>query len=485
MLFNSIIFLCFFVLVFFAHWFIFSKNAKWQNSFLLVTSFVFYSFWDWRFLFLLIFSISSVYLIGERIDKLNDEISRKRWMRFGVFLSLGVLFFFKYFNFFTDSIFNLLHSIGIQPNFQLLNIVLPVAISFYTFHGVSYVLDIYHRKIQSTKSWLDYALFVSYFPLLVAGPIERATHLLPQLRTKRIFSRSDVKEGLSLMLWGFFKKIAVADSLGTIANMVFESHSEYSSIGHLFGAFIFALQIYADFSGYTDIARGVSRFFGIQLLLNFNFPYFSRSIPEFWSRWHISLSSFLNDYVFLPLALFFRNHGKWGIFISIFITFLISGFWHGAGWNFVFWGSLHGLYYLPQFLKKGKKLKSIFGNKSSDQGWLSNFSNRLLTFSLVVLALIFFRSKTISDGFYFVYEVFVNKSFFAPQELLKTSTHLIVLLKGLAAACLVFGIEYLFFKRTRKLEHLIDNKLKVVVICLLLLFFGSFENSLEFIYFQF
>jgi len=485
MLFNSLAFLIFLVVALFLHWIVFSKTAKWQNLFLLAASFGFYSFWDWRFLFLLLFSISFVFLIGIRIDKTESEKARRVWMIFGVFTSIGILFFFKYYNFFLSSFLDFAESFGLKLEVRLWKIILPIAISFYTFHGISYLLDIYHKKIKSTSSWLNYALFVSYFPLLVAGPIERATHLLPQLKDKRRLKASDVSEGISLILWGFFKKVAVADSLGSVVNLVFENTGNYSSVGLVLAAVMFAVQIYADFSGYTDIARGVSRLFGIELLLNFNFPFFSRSITEFWSRWHISLSSFLNDYVFLPLALFFRNRGKWGIYFSIFLTFLISGFWHGAGWNYVFWGVLHGLFYLPYFLGKGKKLKSIYGNKIKGGSWIGNLLSRLSVFGLVVCAMIFFRSETIQAGFTYFGNIFFNSKWLALNEFIKTGTHAVILIKGILASLIVLSMEYLLFRSNSRVENLLNSKLKILGVLLLLFVLGSFENSIEFIYFQF
>jgi D-alanyl-lipoteichoic acid acyltransferase DltB (MBOAT superfamily) len=485
MLFNSFIFLLFFSSVFVLHWFVFSKTVKLQNIFLLVASLIFYGFWDWRFLILLLFSIAVIFYSGLNIYLSDSDKKRKIWLRFGLFSSLGFLFFFKYFNFFLVSFIDSLKLLGIAINLTSLNIVLPIAISFYTFHGVSYLLDIYYRRIKPSNYILNYALFVSYFPLLVAGPIERATHLLPQLSIKRKLKINDINCGLSLVFWGFFKKIAVADALGMIVDMSFSNPNNYSSLSLILGAIFFAFQIYADFSGYTDIARGVSRFFGIELLLNFNFPYFSKSIPEFWSRWHMSLSSFLNDYVFIPLALYFRDYNKWGIYFSIFLTFLISGFWHGAGWNFVFWGILHGLYYLPQFLNSKSKIKSITSVKKSETNSFVSLLNQLKVFGLIVFALIFFRSDTIDNSFRYLNLIVENSQLFSIKEFVISTTHLLVFLKGLISLFIMMLLEYYMFKNNIKIDLFFNSRFKISILLLMLGFLGSFENSIKFIYFQF
>jgi D-alanyl-lipoteichoic acid acyltransferase DltB (MBOAT superfamily) len=281
-----------------------------------------------------------------------------------------------------------------------LNIILPIGISFYTFHGISYVLDNYYGRIKATTNIVEYSLFVSFFPLLVAGPIERATHLLPQLTKKREFNYVQSVEGCRLILWGMFKKVVIADSLAPIVEDIFSNYQNHNGITLIIGVIGFAFQVYGDFSGYTDIARGISKLLGIELILNFNFPYFSRSIPEFWSRWHISLSSWLNDYIFTPLALNFRHRGKVGIFIAIFTTFIISGFWHGAGLNFIAWGAYYGLLYIPYvFSKKG--IKSMV-SKKTDQLQFSHLPKIILTFLLVCLGYVFFRSPNISHSFQFL-----------------------------------------------------------------------------------
>jgi alginate O-acetyltransferase complex protein AlgI len=405
MLFNSFEFLIFLPIVFLLYWFVFSKNKTAQNAFLLIASYVFYSFWDWRFSFLLAFSTILDYSSGIIIDKAETIQKKKLWMRLSILTNIGLLCYFKYFNFFIDSFIKLINHFGVHSDPYTLNIILPIGISFYTFHGVSYILDIYYGRIRAHKNIIDYSLFVSYFPLLVAGPIERATHLLPQLKEKREFKYSQGVEGCRLILWGMFKKVVIADSLAPIVNDIFNNYHNYNSVTLILGLVGFAFQVYGDFSGYTDIARGVSKLFGIELILNFNFPYFSKSIPEFWSRWHISLSSWLNDYVFTPLALNFRNWGKHGIFIAVFLTFIISGLWHGAAWHFIAWGAYHGLLYLPSIYSK-KGLKSIVKKKSEDSISWRDIPKIFLTFTLVCFGYLLFRAGSISQVYGYLTQIF-------------------------------------------------------------------------------
>jgi alginate O-acetyltransferase complex protein AlgI len=406
MLFNSFEFLIFFPIVFTLYWFVFSKNKSQQNTFLLIVSYLFYSFWDWRFSFLLGFSTILDYYSGIIIGNSLDLKTKRFWTRLSVITNIGILCYFKYTNFFIDSFIRLFDNIGFHLDPFTLNIILPIGISFYTFHGVSYVLDIYYGRSKATTNILEYSLFVSFFPLLVAGPIERATHLLPQLSKKREFSYVQSVEGCRLILWGMFKKVVIADSLAPIVDDIFSNYQNHNGITLIIGVIGFAFQVYGDFSGYTDIARGISKLLGIELILNFNFPYFSRSIPEFWSRWHISLSSWLNDYLFTPLALKFRHHGKNGIFIAVFITFLIAGFWHGAGLKFVVYGAYFGMLYAPYvYTKKG--IKSMV-SKKTDPIQFSDLPKIILTFSLVCLGFVFFRANNLNQCFQYLQHIFAD-----------------------------------------------------------------------------
>jgi len=315
---------------------------------------------------------------------------------------------------------------------------------------------------------------VSYFPLLVAGPIERATHLLPQLKEKREFKYSQGVEGCRLILWGMFKKVVIADSLAPIVNDIFENYENYNSVTLILGLVGFAFQVYGDFSGYTDIARGVSKLFGIELILNFNIPYFSKSIPEFWSRWHISLSSWLNDYVFTPLALNFRNWGKHGIFLAVFLTFIISGLWHGAAWHFIAWGAYHGLLYIPSIYSK-KGLKSMIKKKNDDVVSWSDIPKILLTFTLVCIGFLLFRVNNIVDAIEMIKIIF--STYTKNNTCISSNVHLILLIKSVIGLILLISYELKILN--------INSRLFLIIMILSFLILGSFRNSLSFIYFQF
>ncbi len=336
MFFNSLSFVIFLPIVFLCYWFVFSKTKNTQNAFLVVVSYYFYTCWDWRFLFLLLFSTLLCYFTGIQIEKSTQDSSRKFWFWLSIMFNLGFLGIFKYYNFFASSFSEIVNNIGIQSSPILLNLVLPVGISFYTFHGLSYLIDIYYKRIPSEKNVVDYALFVSYFPLLVAGPIERATHLLPQVKLKRSFDFEKAKEGVYQIIWGLVKKVVIADTCSTYANAIFDNYTSMNSLSLILGAVYFAFQIYGDFSGYSDMALGMSKLFGLDLLRNFNYPYFSRDIAEFWRRWHISLSSWFRDYLYIPLG--GSRGSKLKQVRNVFIIFVVSGFWHGANWTFLAWG---------------------------------------------------------------------------------------------------------------------------------------------------
>jgi alginate O-acetyltransferase complex protein AlgI len=475
MLFNSISFLFFLPVIFFLYWFVFRNNKNQQNFVLILASYIFYAFWDWRFLFLLGFSTLLDYLSGIFIADATEVRWKKIWMRLSIFINLSVLCYFKYVNFFIDSIIIFINSLGFDCNSYSLNILLPIGISFYTFHGISYVLDNYYGRIRPTRNFIEYSLFVSYFPLLVAGPIERATHLLPQLGRIRSFSYNLAVSGTYLIIWGFFKKLVIADNLAPLVDAIFNSPEEQSMISLIFGAIGFAFQVYGDFSGYTDIARGVSRLFGIELILNFNFPYFSKSIPEFWSRWHISLSSWLNDYVFTPLALQLRHYDRWGVFFAVFTTFLISGFWHGAGFSYIAWGAYHGFLYVPYIFSK-KGLKTMVNKKQEIIG-LKDIPSVLLTFVLVSIGYILFRSESIEMTLNYLRSM---NSITFNLTFIKTNTHWILLFKSLIGIGIMFAVEYLII-----VKHKTFNRYFYLFLLFLMLILGSFQDSTSFIYFQF
>ena len=413
MLFNSLNFALFLPIVLIFYWFLQDKSLKYQNSLLLISSYFFYACWDVRFLFLLIFSTLLDYFTGLKMANSTKPNVRKFWFWLSVGINLGFLGVFKYYNFFAQSFANAVANFGIQTHALTLNVVLPVGISFYTFHGLSYVIDIYKNRIQAEKNFVDYSVFVSFFPLLVAGPIERATHLLPQIKQKRQFSYEKAVDGLRQILWGFFKKIVIADSCATYANLIFDHPDDYSGSTLLLGALFFTFQIYCDFSGYSDIALGVARLFGVELLRNFAFPYFSRDIAEFWRRWHISLSSWFRDYLYLPLG-----GSKGGIWLKIrntFIIFLVSGFWHGANWTFIVWGALNAVYFMPYLLLNKNRNNLEIVAKGRNFPSINELFQILFTFSLTVLAWIFFRSENIASALHFISKIFSKSLFVTPS----------------------------------------------------------------------
>lgn len=482
MLFNSVNFAFFLLIVFIFYWFVTNKSLKNQNLLLLVASYFFYACWDWRFLFLLIFSTLLDYYTGLKMADAKTQSNKKFWFWLSVTLNLSFLGVFKYYNFFATSFADVLSSFGFQINPWTLKVILPVGISFYTFHGLSYVIDIYKNRITPEKNYTDYALFVSFFPLLVAGPIERATHLLPQIKAKRIFSYTNTINGLRQILWGLFKKVVIADQCAEFANMIFNQPADYPGSMLLLGAVFFSLQIYGDFSGYSDIAIGVARLFGIDLLRNFAFPYFSRDIAEFWRRWHISLSSWFRDYLYIPLG-----GSKGGTAMKIrntFIIFLVSGFWHGANWTFIVWGLLNWLYLIPSLLFNTNRahLNSVAQGKK-----LPSFTeafNILLTFSLTVFAWIFFRSDTVGQAIRFIDEIFSARFFtllYFDNLALFTIKCILILL--------FIAIEWMGREQQYALSQVLDNRPKIVrwgfyyLILLVILFFAG--SNQQFIYFQF
>lgn len=423
MLFNTINFALFLPFVFILYWIIAKSNLKLQNILLLVASYFFYACWDYRFLFLLIFSTLLDYYSGLKIHNTKNEAQKKFWFYLSIGINLGFLGFFKYYNFFISSFTEGLSFLGIKTDYWTLRIILPVGISFYTFHGLSYVIDIFKNRISPEKNFINYSVFVSFFPLLVAGPIERATHLLPQVNQTRHFNYSQAVDGLRQILWGLFKKVVIADNCAEYANKIFDHSGNYSGSTLMLGAFFFAIQIYGDFSGYSDIALGTARLFGIELLRNFSFPYFSRDIAEFWRRWHISLSTWFRDYVYIPLG-----GSKGGTKTKIrntFVIFILSGFWHGANWTFIIWGLLHALYFLPLLLlnKNRDHIKTIAYGKYLPT--LTEFFNMGLTFILVSFAWIFFRAENLSHALNYISGL-CSRSLFTIPEIIPIFTFILV-----------------------------------------------------------
>ncbi len=413
MLFNSIDFAIFLPIVFILYWFFFKKNLSGQNTLLLVSSYVFYAWWDYRFLFLLIFSTFLDYFTGLRIFNSKTPSLKKTWLVISVCINLGFLVYFKYYNFFIDSFAALLNTAGFKPHIATLNLILPIGISFYTFHGLSYVLDIYNNKFKPTQNIVDYSLFVSFFPLLVAGPIERATHLLPQVQNNRTFNYTQVLNGLKQILWGLVKKIVIADKCAEYADLIFNNSEHYNGSTLLVGAILFTVQIYGDFSGYSDIALGTAKLFGFELLKNFEYPYFSRDIAEFWRRWHISLSSWFRDYLYIPLG--GSKVNVWKKIRNTFIIFIVSGFWHGANWTFIVWGALNAIYFVPLLLsnKNRNNLTIVAAGKLIPT--LKETISIAATFLLTVFAWIFFRAADIGHALRYIRSLFSPALFSVPE----------------------------------------------------------------------
>lgn len=413
MIFNSIEFALFLPIVFILYWWAFGKSMKWQNILLLVSSYVFYAWWDPRFLLLLMFSTLLDYYSGIKLEETLDRRIKKVWLWISVGINLGFLGVFKYYNFFAESFQSAAAELGWEVDIFTLNIILPVGISFYTFHGLSYVIDCYYGRIKAERSFVNYSVFVSFFPLLVAGPIERATHLLPQIKRVRTFDYTRAVDGMRQILWGLFKKVVVADGCAEYANMIFNDSGDYSGSTLFAGALFFTFQIYGDFSGYSDIALGTARLFGMDLLKNFSFPYFSRDIAEFWRRWHISLSSWFRDYLYIPLG---GSKGGLGKKIrNTFIIFLVSGFWHGANWTFIIWGALNALYFMPLLISKSnrKNLETVAEGK-----WfptIRELIGMITTFILVVFGWIFFRANDVTHAWNYIKGIFSSDLFKAPK----------------------------------------------------------------------
>jgi alginate O-acetyltransferase complex protein AlgI len=420
MLFNSLSFCIFLPVVFILYWFVANRKLKWQNVLLLGASYFFYSFWDWRFLLLLAFSTGLDYYSGLKIF-VSRGAKRKFWLIISVAINLGFLGFFKYYNFFAESFADLLNGLGLRSNIKTLQIILPVGISFYTFHGLSYVYDIYYKRIVPSRNFVQYSLFVSFFPLLVAGPIERATHLLPQMSRPRTFKYRQAVDGLRQFLWGLIKKVIIADNCAEYADIIFNNSSSYSGATLFLGAMLFTFQIYGDFSGYTDMALGTARLFGFELLKNFNYPYFSRSISEFWRRWHISLSSWFRDYIYIPLG-----GSKVSTLLKIrntFVIFLVSGFWHGASWNFVVWGGINALFIVPSIIFKLPKPNTTVIAEDKVLPNFKEFFQMLGTFILTVFIWIFFRAENLTHAFSYIGGIFNFSDYnpFLHKELAKGS----------------------------------------------------------------
>ena len=477
MLFNTIEFAIFLPIVFLLYWFVFGRNLRLQNFFVVVASYVFYGWWDRRFLFLIAFTSICSFAAGLLIDKYKAEPKKAKAVNvLNIVLNLLILGIFKYYDFFATSFANAF--LGGKTDGLLLNVILPVGISFYTFQALSYSIDVYRGKLEPTRDVIQFFAYVSFFPQLVAGPIERATNLLPQFAKPRSFDYETGVDGMRQILWGLFKKMVVADNCAVYVDQVFATYQSQTGSTLLLAAILFAFQIYGDFSGYSDIAIGTAKLFGIRLMRNFNVPYFSRDIAEFWRRWHISLTTWFRDYVYIPLG--GSRCSKAKIIRNTFVIFLLSGFWHGANWTFIAWGAYHALLFLPLILL-GKNRR--YRDTVAQGRLLPSFKEAgqiLLTFLLITVGWIIFRAESIGMAWDYAQHLF------APSLLAKPNAH------GITGFSLAIVIMLVIEWIQRDKSHALDlSKVNAAWIrylsyaCIAFLIITLGGHSENFIYFQF
>ncbi len=469
MLFNSIDFMIFLPIVFILYWFVIYRNLKLQNLLIVAASYVFYGWWDWRFLSLILFSTIVDYTVGLKLQNEERKTARKALLWTSILVNLGFLGFFKYYNFFLDNFIAAFSFFGTKINSNSLDIILPVGISFYTFQTLSYTIDIYNKKLKPTKDFIAFAAFVSFFPQLVAGPIERARNLLPQFYHNRTFEYAMFSKGMKLIVVGFFMKLVVADRAAIYVNAVYNNVDNHEGLSFIAATIFFAFQIYGDFAGYSLIAIGTARLFGFNLMTNFNRPYFAASVGEFWKRWHISLSTWFRDYLYIPLGGNRVTYPRW--LYNIFITFLVSGLWHGANWTFVIWGALNGIYLIIE--------AALFKSRKR------NIINVLLTFVLICFSWIFFRANNVYDAFDVIHSILTN-----PGKLFIPDDADVVAPVFAVIAILILVATEIKQEYFDGLFTLGENRYTVVrwafysSIIFIILYMGVF-NSSQFIYFQF
>lgn len=472
MKFNSIDFLIFLAVVFFTLW-KFRKSLKAYNLILLVASYIFYGWWDYRFLFLMFFSSLVDYTVGYYMPQSSNK---KMLLAFSLIINLGLLMFFKYFNFFIDSAQDLMHLFGFRSNYHVLSIILPVGISFYTFQTLSYSLDVYKGKIKPEKNFIFFLNYVSFFPQLVAGPIERAARFLPQFRKQKVFSYPQAVEGMRLLLYGFFKKMVIADNVGLRVDAIYANAADHGSGSLVLASALFFVQLYADFSAYTDIARGVAKLLGFELMENFRTPIFSKSVPDFWARWHISLTTWFRDYLFIWLAGLNKKSTAWRIIATI-ILFFIIGFWHGANYTFILFGVVHGLFFIPRILaRNSQKLRNIL-NLLNTHKVASKFA-MMATFAVLTSTVVLFRSENIQKAG-LIYQSILSKTNFPLND---------YLLEAIPFAAVLVVFEWFMKDKSHPFEISAFNpwvrRTIYVGLVISILFLGYFGRE-PFYYFQF
>ncbi len=481
MLFNSIEFAIFLPIVFLLYWFVFNRTVRLQNLFVVIASYVFYGWWDWRFLFLIAFTSFYTFVAGILIEKNKERPGTARAINIiNIVSNLLILGIFKYYDFFITSFSHIF--LGGKTDGLLLHVILPVGISFYTFQALSYSIDVYRGKLEPTRDVIQFFAYVSFFPQLVAGPIERASNLLPQFEKPRVFDYATGVDGMRQILWGLFKKMVIADSCAAYVDQVFATFQTQSGSTLLLAAILFSFQVYGDFSGYSDIAIGTAKLFGIKLMRNFNVPYFSRDIAEFWRRWHISLTTWFRDYVYIPLG--GSRCSKIKVVRNTFVIFLLSGLWHGANWTFVVWGAYHAFLFLPLILMgKNRRYRNIVAEERVVPS-LKELCQMLITFLLVLIGWIFFRSESIGEAFIYLSRMIQWGTLKASYRFfLSPDTRVESLL-----ICFMLIVEWLQRKQPHGLfcdnscNPVLRYSLYILVICFIVLFSG--ENQ-SFIYFAF
>jgi alginate O-acetyltransferase complex protein AlgI len=486
MVFNSIPFVLFFAIFFGLYWLVFNKSLKAQNILLLAASYFFYAWTDWRLLSFLIGISALNYVLGIKIESSSNERSKRIFLYIGLIQGIGGLLFFKYYNFFVSSFNDAFASVGITLGLNTLKLIIPLGISFFTFRTISYLLDIDKGKAAASKDWIVFFNYVAFFPSILSGPIDKAKTFIPQLETKRKFEYPNAIDGLRQILWGLFKKVVIANNCSVVTNEVFEHYQTLPASSLLIAIFLYTIQIYADFSGYSDMAIGVARLLGFNITKNFDFPFFAQNIADFWRRWHISLTAWLTEYVFTPLSIFFRDYANMGLILAIVINFTLIGIWHGANWTYILFGFLHGVYYIPLILKgtmnKKKKLENIT---------LGNFRelfNMLKTFLLVMLTFVIFRAANITRAFD-IYKHLGSKSLFQTPVL--SGVSMVYFASILAYVLFMFVMEW----QSKTDEHALQTFgvklpklvrwLFYVLLVIIVYYFSSMVSNQAFIYLQF
>lgn len=482
MLFNSLDFAFFLPIVFALYW-LAKRNIKLQNTILLISSYYFYACWDWRFLSLILISSLVDFLVGIALSNQEHVVKRKVLLWTSISVNIGFLAFFKYYNFFVEEFVAVFSMFGREIQANSLNIILPIGISFYTFQTLSYSIDIYKRKLEPSRDFIAFSAFVSFFPQLVAGPIERASNLLPQFLRQRTFDYSNAVMGMQQILWGLFKKMVIADNCAELANMIFNNSADYSGSTLLLGAIFFSFQIYGDFSGYSDIAIGTARLFGIKLMKNFDFPYFSRDIAEFWRRWHISLSSWFRDYVYIPLGGSRVKKAK--NIRNVFIVFAVSGLWHGANWTFLIWGILNAIFFLPLLLLDTNRNHLDIVAKGKLFPSFKELIAILSTFGITVLAWVFFRAESLTHAISYLDSMFNLDLFSIPHIMDMPKVKVSLVLLTLFVCIEWLGREGAF--AIDVLEKKINGVQRLILYSFIVFLIGMYSPTSEnpFIYFQF